>query len=174
MNSIFDKLGFYGPLIMVGLNIYVIGTRLFHVLLFITYIAITILLNKQLKLWIMQPRPPDHASILDVQGEWGWGNLEYTGAEKYGMPSGHSMLMFFSLMYLWWNTQNVGYMIGGGFLTFLTLYQRWKYKKHTVSQLFVGAILGIILSGIAHIATKKWFSKMNYITPRVKSSLDNV
>jgi len=169
--NILDKLGFYGPMIMIGANIYELRNRLFHVFLFIVYIFMNIGINKQLKLWIKQPRPNQYDTVVEVQNDW----VEYNGAEKYGMPSGHSMLICFSWMYLWWNTKNVAYLILGGFLIFLTLYQRWKYKKHTVEQLIVGGILGILLAFCAHMATKKWFAKMNYASSDIlKSSLDNV
>lgn len=150
--NIFDKLGYYGPMIMIAANIYELRNRIFHVFLFIVYIFINIGINKQLKLWIRQPRPSQYNNIIEIDHDW----VEYDGAEKYGMPSGHSMLMFFSWMYLWWNTQNVYYFIFGAFLTFLTLYQRWKYKKHTVEQLVVGGILGVLLSFVAVTVTKKW------------------
>lgn len=168
--NIFDKLGFYGPIIMIAANIYELRNRIFHVFLFIVYIFMNIGINKQLKLWIRQPRPSEYASTTEINNDW----IQYNGAEKYGMPSGHSTLMFFSWMYLWWNTQNVYYLIFGGFLTFLTLYQRWKYKKHTFEQLIAGGILGILLSFIAYMATKKWFAKMNYVSPSNKSSVPHL
>lgn len=153
--SVLDILGYYGPTIMVVANIWEFRYRLFHVGLFIMYILFAILVTKQLKGLIREPRP------AQINNEW-MHSMEYTGVEQYGMPSGHSTLMFFSLFYLWWNTKNTWYMIGGLFLAALTLYQRFKFKKHTISQLLVGAVLGFTLSYIAYMTTTTWFSKMSH------------
>lgn len=153
---ILDILGYYGPAIMIAANVWVFRYRLFHIGLFVLYVLLTILLTKQLKGIIREPRP----SRGSTPNEW-MHSMEYVGVEQYGMPSGHSTLMFFSLFYLWWNTQNVWVMIGGSFLAALTLYQRFKYKKHTFSQLVAGAFLGFALSYFAYQMTMTWFSKMN-------------
>jgi membrane-associated phospholipid phosphatase len=134
------------------------------------YVVFTYLITIQLKTFIREPRPQGYNS--ELYREWMYA-LDYEGVEQYGMPSGHSMIIFFSLFYLWWIKKNVWYMIGGSFLAVLTLYQRFKYKKHTLSQLVVGAILGFTLSYLAYIITTTWFSKMNCIGSYAKSP-DNV
>lgn len=149
-----DVLGYYGPTIMVAANIWELRYRIFHVGLFIAYVLFTILITKGLKGIIQEPRP----TADPTNSEW-MHSMKYVGVEKYGMPSGHSTLMFFSLFYLWWYTKNVWYMIFGSFLAALTLYQRFKYKKHTISQLAAGALLGFGLSYVAYTMTTTWFSK---------------
>ena len=127
---------------------------------------VVILFIKQLKLWIRDPRPSGYND--EPYKEWmnnGWLiPLHYDGAEKYGMPSGHSALLFFSLFYLWWMKRNPTYMILGSFIAIITLVQRYKYKKHSILQLAVGAVLGIALSYLGYWITTAWFSKQNLPT----------
>jgi len=160
-----DFIGYYGPTLIILANLWFLQHRLFHMFLFIVYVCIAILLTKQLKQWIRDPRPES----ANLYNEW-MALTDYTGAEQYGMPSGHSLILFFSLFYLWWMKPNVAYMIFGLFIAALTLYQRYAYKKHSALQLGVGAVLGIALSYVAYIATNTCFSKMN-VSPSNKKRM---
>lgn len=163
--SFMDALGYYGPLVMIVANMWYLRGRVFHMGLFLCYIVLVILTNKQLKLWIMEPRPSGGKT------EWA---TDYVGAERYGMPSGHSTLMLFSLVYLWEFTRDAGIAIIGMFLAAITIYQRWKYRQHSVSQLATGSAIGVLL---AYMATRftAWLFKRGY-TPmpavRVKSPVN--
>ena len=101
-----DFIGYYGPTIIILANLWFLQYRLFHMFLFIVYLCIAVLLTKQLKQWIRDPRPES----ANLYNEW-MALTDYTGAEQYGMPSGHSLILFFSLFYLWWMKPNAGYMI---------------------------------------------------------------
>jgi len=74
----------------------------------------------------------------------------YTGIQEYGMPSGHSQLAFGLVTYSYLVKQSTMNMIGGMFIISLTLYQRWKYKRHSIEQLGIGAVVGILVAYIGY------------------------
>ncbi len=160
--NIMDIIGYYGPTILILANLWYLRYRIFHMFLFMLYIALLILTTKQLKLWIKDPRPYGYNHVINDE----WMNaFHYDGAEMYGMPSGHSTLVFFSLFYLIFETGrnkisgNKLEILLGFFVAALTLYQRYAYKKHTILQLIVGAILGVVFAYIAYNGSISWLSK---------------
>lgn len=157
MQSVFDILGYYGPSLLMLLNVWNLRYRAFHIFLFATYILGVILLTKLLKGWIRDPRP--YGYNHPINNEW-MHDFDYSGSEIYGMPSGHSATIFFSLVYLYLYSpkpMKTTYMILGGFISILTLYQRYHYRKHTIVQLVVGAILGCLLAYIGYVANSYIF-----------------
>ena len=108
------------------------------------------ILNKVLKIIIKQKRPGDGLKIM---------NEEYSGVEIYGMPSGHAQSSFFSISFLYLVKGSPSWLIVGLFISALTIYQRWKYRQHTVEQLFAGSVIGIGFSYISYYVTKQWLSE---------------
>ena len=97
---------------------------------------VNIYLNEFLKLIIIEPRPSNQIKYLDD---------EYlTGSHVYGMPSGHAQNAFFFIVYLMLLKGINTVTLISLFIGFITLYQRWKYRKHDVKQLSVGAIIGSV------------------------------
>jgi 4-hydroxybenzoate polyprenyltransferase len=51
------------------------------------------------------------------------------------------------------------WLLIGLFIAGLTVYQRLKYKRHTIEQLCVGAILGIMIAYGGFYITKKYLQE---------------
>jgi heme O synthase-like polyprenyltransferase len=66
----------------------------------------------------------------------------------YGMPSGHSASIGYSIIYLLMVNHNSIWLPMSLFIGICTFYQRWKYKRHTIEQIIVGAISGGIIGWI--------------------------
>jgi membrane-associated phospholipid phosphatase len=72
------------------------------------------------------------------------------------MPSAHATLAAFSVIYFylflgkWTDPVFIVSMIIYG----LTLYQRWKYRRHTILQLFAGTVLGVTVGVIGSLQNK--------------------
>lgn len=164
--DILDILGYYGPNILILGNIWFLRYRLFHVFLFLVYTCIALFIVIQMKVMIKEPRPYGYHSYHNH--EWMALYATYNGVEQYGMPSGHSALVFFSLFYLWWMKPMPWYMIFGLFISGLTVAQRYKYRKHSISQLVVGALLGVGLSYVAYMATTQWFQNTSWFESKLK------
>jgi membrane-associated phospholipid phosphatase len=73
----------------------------------------------------------------------------YVGAEQYGFPSGHAQLVFYAISFFYFANKKISrtwiicLLIG-----LLTIYQRLKYRRHTVEQLLAGTLIGIITGWI--------------------------
>ena len=100
-----------------------------------------------------EPRP--EGSDMTIVGE------PYQGADEYGMPSGHAQSVAFSTTYLYLVTKNVLWLALELCIVALTMIQRWKYKNHSVSQLFVGGLVGGLLGVLWIPIIKSMDSKTN-------------
>jgi membrane-associated phospholipid phosphatase len=145
-------IGYYGPIIMIFINIYFLCNRLFWCLVYVCFILVNIALNKGLKTWIKEPRPINWKAFISFE------KLEKE--ESYGMPSGHAQSVGFSLIfyYLLFGIDEIFYIMIC--ITTLTIYQRYINKNHTLVQLFVGLIIGGIFSYGVFYFTKKYKNKI--------------
>jgi membrane-associated phospholipid phosphatase len=138
MIQFLDFVGFEGPNIMFVMTFLSVLTQYKFCLAFPIGWFLNSKLNKFLKNWIREPRPTSLHNLGSLD------NIkDYHGAEVYGMPSGHSQSMFFSLFYLYLVKKSNVLLWITLFLAGLTLYQRWIYGRHTTEQLLVGSCIGV-------------------------------
>jgi membrane-associated phospholipid phosphatase len=140
----FDYIGYYGPIILLIATIILMMARTKVLILYITFFIINAYLNRVLKLLIREPRPI--GNIL-------FNNSENTKeSEQYGMPSGHAQSVAFTTMFLYLFTKppNMYLIMGAFFIGVITLYQRYKYKRHSVSQLLVGTTVGALVAALCN------------------------
>jgi membrane-associated phospholipid phosphatase len=109
--------------------------------------------NKSIKLWVRQPRPTGGKSIL---GE------VYGGADEYGMPSAHAQSVLYSTIFLYLAKGDVVWLLSGLGIAVLTIYQRWSYRRHTIAQLFVGAVCGCVVAYIANLTANRWITEKSF------------
>ena len=71
-------------------------------------------------------------------------HTQQTHGQEYGMPSGHAQSSFYSLF-------TVLFMIPNMYITIMSIliacncFQRWVYRNHTIAQIIMGSICGILL-----------------------------
>jgi membrane-associated phospholipid phosphatase len=99
----------------------------------------------ELKNIIKQPRPKN---IKPLDGNYG-------NKYKYGMPSYHSQLTFFSITFLYLLYGNKSLLIIELLIGCITIYQAYSYNRHTLEQLFGGAFIGIITGYLGVAIIKK-------------------
>ena len=138
-----DTLGFFGPLILFFISIAVFITRIPYEIGYVFGFFINTVLNNYIKSSVKESRPEGGRSLFSWE--------IYSGTEKYGMPSLHAQSVVFSTVYLWLSGGSPSWLILESFLSALTIYQRWHYKRHTIKQLAVGSALG---AGVAWGAWK--------------------
>jgi membrane-associated phospholipid phosphatase len=85
-----------------------------------------------------EPRPENPLEFTSFES--------YKNEERYGMPSGHAQSVFFSIVYLYNIHHSIYLLLSTMFVGFITLYQRWKYRRHTIQQLIVGSAVGSIFA----------------------------
>ena len=60
------------------------------------------------------------------------------------MPSGHSQSLLFSTMFIYLSLKNKNILYIYLFISLLTMIQRVVYNHHTILQVIVGALVGLI------------------------------
>jgi len=143
----FDLIGYFGPMIMSVISIAKLWKQSSYLYGYLVFSLINFAVNGIVKTIAKQPRPYGGQSII---------NEHYVGVNKYGMPSGHTQSVFFSMTYLYLITNSSGLLLIEMFIAALTLYQRWNYRQHTIEQLCVGAFIGICVAYGGFYITQKW------------------
>jgi membrane-associated phospholipid phosphatase len=131
-----DSIGFYGPLILAFINITYLWGRERYQIAYLLFFLLNSFLNTTLKNIIQERRPT---------GQIYFNEHDITPSDKfvtYGMPSGHAQSTGYSIAFLYLVTQSPALLIGSAFIGSLTLYQRYKYRRHTISQLLIGLFIG--------------------------------
>ncbi len=105
------------------------------------------MLNQIIKKIVKEPRP-----VLITTDE--------NAHDYYGMPSGHIQHSVFSIVYVGLMKPNVLFMMGLIVLTMMSLYERLINNKHSVWQVVVGGIVGLLMSGIVYTLTKKYWTSL--------------
>ena len=141
----FDLIGLFGPIILFLVSIWQLWGNGIYWTASIVIFGINLFINKILKLWIKQPRPVGGQRMITSE--------TYSGIEQYGMPSGHSQSVVCSLTFLYLVKHSPLWLIGGMCIASLTIYQRWKYRQHSVGQLSVGAVTGFLVAYIGYTIT---------------------
>ena len=135
---IIDIIGYYGPVILFALTFYYLIKRPPYLMMFTIGSIASTLLNRVLKSTWREPRPRGQITFID--------NNNLTGAEQYGLPSGHAQASFFALAFLFFSNGPQAVLYVMTLLCVITLYQRWKYRRHTVKQLALGSLIGTLFA----------------------------
>jgi len=144
--KIVDYIGYYGPVILFASTFYCLLKRTPYLIAFTGGSVINTFANEILKNTFREPRPPNQIPFIDED------NL--TGTHFYGLPSGHAQASAFAIAFLILanGPQTVVYFMTGIFI--ITLYQRWKYHRHSIKQLAAGSIIGALIAWIINYFTQ--------------------
>jgi membrane-associated phospholipid phosphatase len=145
--SLLDYVGFFGPLIMIILVIFGLWGRTKYLIFYFIFYIVNNILNKYLKTYIKEPRPVGYDITVAPTSKYEILN----GAHNYGMPSAHAQSAFYSLIFLFLSrTQFTVYSVSAIFVGAITVFQRFKNKRHSVNQLAAGGLIGSIVAYVAH------------------------
>jgi len=143
---LFDYIGHYGPAILFTMTFYVLLHRNIYLSVFVIGSLLNLLLNVFLKKNIREPRPNNPLQFIDSD--------YLIGSNRYGLPSGHAQSCLFSLTFLYLTKAPIMFLYIMSCITILTLYQRWKYRRHTVKQIVIGAVIGSLFAWSLVVITK--------------------
>lgn len=140
--TILDWIGFFGPILLWPVAALALYKNPYVLVGYIIFNIIEIAINKILKNRIREPRPSRPLFFFKEEGD------HYKDTESFGMPSGHAQNSAFTVAYLFFALKRPAspIMIVSYIIYALTLYQRWKYRRHTILQLLVGSVLGFIIA----------------------------
>ncbi len=145
-----EKLINYTPFLFFFSSIFLLYDKKTLNLFFIIGFFINILINIILKGIIQEPRPNEnyrlfYLDLLNIKRSENKGLMSY---DRYGMPSGHAQTAFYSTIFIYFALKNISVTIFYIFLSIITIYQRVMYNYHTIQQVIVGSIIGIIIGYI--------------------------
>jgi membrane-associated phospholipid phosphatase len=154
IEKIIDIIGYFGPQILILLTIFLLFNKYTLLQIYLIGFVINSFLNFVLKGIIKQPRPSEDKHVFNV-----WLNNGMKGDrlwfDRFGMPSGHAQSVFYSTFFIIFALQNTNINILYLIISLNTLYQRVKYKNHTVLQVIVGAIVGTIIGSLLYYYSQK-------------------
>jgi membrane-associated phospholipid phosphatase len=152
IKDILDYIGFTGPLLISLITAISLFEKPNYLFSFIFGSLLNNKLNEILKLWIKERRPINSVDYLD--------NANIIGAHKYGMPSGHAQIISFAIIFLFLTKGPPTWLLLSIFIYFLTVYQRWSFRRHTLEQLFIGTAVGSIFGYIIFWITKRYLERL--------------
>jgi membrane-associated phospholipid phosphatase len=139
-----DSVGFYGPIILAFINIVYLWGRERYQIAYLLFLFLNSCLNEIIKTIIQEPRPIGQIYFNEY-------DIKQTDKIKtYGMPSAHAQSTGYSIAFMYLVTQSPAILIGSLFIGSLTLYQRFKYRRHSISQLLVGLFVGSAFAKVTY------------------------
>jgi undecaprenyl-diphosphatase len=139
--SLFYYVGTFSPLILFFITLFTLDPHNTRVNLYLFGYAFTLVSNYFLKLLFKQPRPNQNAELFRIQLEHG----KLIDPSRYGMPSGHAQLLFYSLSFVllsYSKWPNMFWLYS--FLVLIGCTQRVVFSLHTPAQVIVGAFFGVL------------------------------
>jgi membrane-associated phospholipid phosphatase len=148
-----DYLGYNGPYLLTFLTILILlWHKLFTLVAFFTIgYGFNSLINFLIKGIVKEPRPCEDKCLHTLQRITG----SRISVDKYGMPSGHSQIAFYSTIFIWFSLKQVWLTLFYLIISLNTLRQRIKYKNHTIKQVIAGSLVGSIVGYIAYYLSQK-------------------
>lgn len=138
----FNSIGYFGEYITFIITCALIYNQYIYLIIFIIMFVLNKVINQYLKKIFHQNRPSNPVKFLDSD--------KFT-KKKYGMPSGHSQNAFFSIVYAYLVTRSfIPWTLTLLVVGLIVIYERLKYKNHTINQLIAGAAVGSFIGYLTY------------------------
>jgi len=148
LNNIIDKIGFIGPTLLFGFSLYLLRNKHSLFMYYLYGIFLNEILNIILKGLIKQPRQSENPELFKIA-------LKHSNRFKFingfphdifGMPSGHAQSAFYSIFFIYLALGNIYITSFYLLIGFIILYQRVVFNHHTILQVIVGIIVGVLFA----------------------------
>lgn len=137
-------IGYFGDFIELILVSLLLFNKTDIFVVFIIGYIVNVLLNTTLKKWIHQKRPSNPIKFLINEH-----------VSSYGMPSNHSQSIFYCITFLLLSRNKLDvWTLVSLLICLLALYERWHFRNHTIEQLMVGMVIGIVIGNIFYYGHK--------------------
>lgn len=157
----------YGPVFVMILSIFTLFKKKFYLFFYVIGIMFNTTLNYFLKFIINEPRPSDLINKKDKTMNLAVKHGILYPIIKYGMPSGHAQNLGFSLGFMFLFIQNSLLLWIFIITSIVTMYERFNSLKHSLIQLTIGFIIGIIVGFMFYKLSS------NYIKGNLKKKIDD-
>lgn len=148
--SILSNIGYYGPLnllVLIFFMYYKTHKPIIVYILTILWQLFSLLLNIILKFIFKQKRPTQLTNdINNTTYNTTYSTIHKTiYNDKYGMPSGHAQSVMSQLTFIIFYFKNKYIKVLALIQTIITLWQRYYTNQHTINQLLIGSLIGIVI-----------------------------
>jgi len=156
VKKIFSGFGNNGPLILFALSVFLLRNKENLLYYYILFFVLGEIFNIIIKSLIQQPRPSIDKKTFDLMMKNKERYITRNGVpyDIFGMPSGHSQMVMYSTIYIYFAFHNTKLTLLYLFVSFIILTQRIVDTHHTELQVIVGAILGLILGYFTFLIVK--------------------
>ena len=154
--SFFYLLGEWGFVILFLYGLFFLRFQINYLSFFVIGLLFNSILNMFLKAWWKQPRPSSTTDLKNLLAKYGLPFCYKYGftSDEFAMPSGHSQNVAFILSYLYFtNSSRVSvyaYLLG-----LLVIFHRFLFGFHTVNQIMVGILFGLVVSYCFYYISKR-------------------
>jgi membrane-associated phospholipid phosphatase len=136
-----NAIGAFGPQISLFLSLLYLRKKPTLIIIYSFGFILNSLLVYVLKGLFQQPRPTDETTSFNLEQIY----RKKPGFSRFGMPSGHTQLVFYSSAFLYCALRDGNTNIIMALLSLITAYQRIESRHHTLAQVVVGAIVGSLV-----------------------------
>jgi membrane-associated phospholipid phosphatase len=158
-----DYVGVIGPYILNILSIILLINKNIFLYFYIVGSIVNIILNFILKRLIKDPRPKEDIILFEIMSN----NGKRIDSDRFGMPSGHAQSIGFSCMFMYLVCKNMYILWGYLVISVITMFQRFKYSCHNISQIIIGFFIGMIMGYIT------FFFAKNMLKGKINSKKDD-
>ena len=152
-------IGLYGPVILFIISLILLRNKKNLLTYYFFGFFVCSIINFILKGLFRQPRPKEDIHVPNIILTYG----KRFGYDIYGMPSGHMQFAFYSIAFIYFalrkSKESTYVLLGMLLIGMITCVQRFVYKNHTMMQLLVGSLVGIIIGYICFTFATKHISK---------------
>ena len=151
MFILFQKIGQYGPLILLIITIILLRNKYNLLFYYILFLFVNFFLNLFLKGILQCPRPSIDKQNFDlmIKNKERFMYKHGIPYDIYGMPSGHSQSVILSTIFIYSALHDVKITMLYLVVSLITISERVIDNHHTCSQVIVGSVVGLILGYIA-------------------------
>ena len=144
--SFLDLLGEFGPFLLFIISMLLLRNKYNLFSYYLYGFFLNAMLNLLLKGIIKQPRPLHDPNVLRARVELNSSNrfVYVVPVETFGMPSGHAQSALYSTIFMFLALRDVKITLFYLLICVLTMIQRVRNYFHSVIQVVVGTIIGII------------------------------
>ena len=147
-----DRIGFLGPVIQCISALLLFRNTPVLGIYFIVGFLLNEVLNIVLKLIFKQPRPDEkNLSLFYMERN----KNRLIDFNRFGMPSGHAQESLFTTTFVLLATKNVYIGLLLALLSLNTLFQRVIDKRHSVAQVIVGSVLGVVAAYLCFLSFER-------------------
>jgi len=146
ISTIFTNFGRLGPFILTAFAIYILWNKPNLFFYYLVGVVTSAILNLILKGILKQPRPSEDLKEFNLAIKNGHRFVFKNGIphDIFGMPSGHSQSVMFTLTYISFALKNLKISLSFLFVALLTMAERVIDNHHTFMQIVFGGLIGIL------------------------------